>query len=179
MTFTYKQKYFIIIIILICKMIFVQSAFPESLIRERLNKNDSLSIEYLDSMLNNTTKDKAMFYRFVQSYNGKKDFELSSSNSKLLYNESRPLGKDPLPLNGLYTWTSKYRKIKKELVFENGYIVSWKTFKKNKLVDFADYKRLYNNTPGTYYYEFFLFGSWTKNYYRNGSRGWDLYLIDQ
>ncbi len=165
----------------------------QSLITDTINKKnskgnkDGIWIQYLDSLINPVDQSKAKYYRYIRYHDGKINSSFvkgHSKENKLTYSEVRPALKEPLPLNGLYTYTEsrktingKIKTTRKEDVYDNGYPVTFKVFSDERLFEMVDFTRLYKGIRGTYYYEF-GFDKRIKQYYREGPDGWKMYSIN-
>jgi hypothetical protein len=179
---------------IIC-MLFYLTASAQTDPLNRLNdkvKKDGYWIQYLDSLLYPTDSANAYFVGYDLYDNGIKVFNFGDrpglwKKDKLVYEGQLPLKGQAKLLDGTFKLYSPEMRIESEEIYKNGkpfYIKSYVYNKKDPVNSSFNevlyFDRLYNNIPGTFYYEEYLFGKLrTKYWFRKGKRGWKSYRIKE
>ncbi len=152
---------------------------PDSLNKVINGKKQGFWIQYLDSLIKPTDFENAKYYRLIYYHKGKLNkFFLNGFSKKytVKYNEQRQRKSEPLSLEGTYTFIrqGKHAVQKFEETYEQGQPVMFKQYEGDELFEFCDFKKQYNNIPGTFYFE--TGGKdQVKGYYREGEKGWTFY----
>jgi hypothetical protein len=188
-----RQTLVLIVLFTLCKLTCAQ-IFPIDSINkiDSKGRKDGLWVEYIDTLFRSTNKKNATYYWYNRFYNGKGGEDIFKNYPrrkwKAVYAKTK--GDTLRPVDGIFqfrkdsaTWTEfSFEKGMPIYIkcFGKGYDLELPTFKMSRTeleaYEIIDYKKLYKNTPGTYYYQF---GTKTKGYFRNGENGWSFYPVDQ
>lgn len=143
--------------------------------------------QFLDGSLCPTDSTTASYFGYAYLNEGKPLFEFKCTRKQKNLTVAFDTPSETLsPVNGAVKFTDEEGTIIEEHIYENGYPKYLKTYnygadKSYYWMDMYYFDSLYNNTPGTYFFE-------TKNskgelvsqgYFRDGTVGWQVYELEE
>jgi hypothetical protein len=148
--------------------------------RNSHHKKDGVWVKYLDKDLNEVDKEFSNFYgyeiydngKWVMFFSGKKHNEKNAFNGK-----AGELGK-PILLNGTFMFYNQKGILEYEETYKEG--MPWLMFSYRfdkdgvcTMKEVLDYSKQYQNTPGTFYYEYYASGALVSSgYYQKVGKKW-------
>lgn len=176
----------------ICFLLFSLNASAQHDGLNKLNskgKKDGYWIQYLDSLVNPVDSADSYFVGYNLYDNGKKVFNFSDRSSiwkkyRLVYEGRLPEKGKPILIQGKFSWYSYETRLENEEIYKDGNPLFMKSYVCGKgdtthcFNEVLYFDKLYNNIPGTFYYEEYsdqrVVG---KYWFRKGKKGWKCYRI--
>lgn len=158
--------------------------------RNSKGKKNGYWIQYLDSLAYPIDSANSYFYGYDLYDDGQKIFKFSDRNKlwkkyRLIYEGHLPEKGKPLPIEGTFKLYSGEKQIMAEEIYKAGspyfmkaYSYSSKDTVHSSFDEVLYFDRLYNNIPGTFYYEEYFSGKLEKAYwFRKGRKKWKSYPV--
>jgi hypothetical protein len=148
-------------------------------------KKNGYWVQYLDSLLYPTDSSNSYFYGYDLYDHGLRVFKFSDrpkswKKDKMVFEGQLPGKGMPKPVEGTFKFYRPEIRIESEEIYKDGkpfymksYIYSKKDQVNSMFNEVLYFDKLYNNIPGTFFYEEYDDGKLTRKYwFRKGQRKW-------
>ncbi|MCW3104682.1 MAG: hypothetical protein JWO09_3122 [Bacteroidetes bacterium] len=149
-------------------------------------EKDGYWVQYLDSLLYPIDSANAYFYGYDLYDHGLQVFKFSNrpkswKKDKMIFEGRLPEKGKPSPVEGTFKFYWPEMRLESEEIYKGGKPLYMKSFVYNRrdqvnaaFNEVLYFDKLYNNIPGTFYYEEYWHGKLSKKYwFRKGRKKWE------